>query len=109
MPAAIPGPAAAANENPICGTPPAVDALACCCPLPLPEDGREEEGGLAVMVMLPSPLPRWAANHILPLSSEVTHCMNDPVIGILASLLAPVLGSITVILSIVCSATHRLP
>src|SRR5215210_4900189 len=102
MPAAVPGPAPAANENPRCGIPAAVDASAACCcstPLPLSEGGRDEEG-LAVMVMLPSPLPCWAANHILPLSSEVIHCMNDPVIGILASLLAPVLGSITAILSI---------
>src|SRR5919108_3417387 len=108
MPAAIPGPAPAANENPSCETPPDDDAATCCCspPLPFSEGGRGEEG-LAVMVMLPSPLPCWAANQILPLSSEVIHCINDPVIGILASLLAPVLGSITAILSIWCSATHR--
>src|ERR687887_435833 len=108
MPAAMPGPAPAANENPSCGIPPAVDAPACCCspPLPLYEGDRDEEG-LAVMVTLPSPLPCWAANHILPLSSEVIHCMNDPVIGMLASLLAPVLGSSTAILSTVCSATQR--
>src|ERR671923_2222483 len=112
MPAAIPGPAAVANENPSCGTPPAVvDAFDSCCsasspPLPLPKVERDE-GGFAVVVMLPSALPCWAANQILPLSSEVIHCMKDPVIGILASLFAPVLGSITAILSIWCSATHR--
>src|SRR3954447_6449192 len=109
MPAAMPGPAPAANENPSCGILSAVDAPACCCccstPLPLPEGDGDEEG-LDVMVMLPSPLPCWAANQILPLSSEVIHCMNDPAIGILASLFAPVLGSSTAILSIVCSATH---
>src|SRR5919199_5297088 len=108
IPAAMPGPAPAANENPSCGISPAVDAPACCWPaLPL-VDGMDEEG-LAVTVTLPSPSPLWAANHIRPSLSEVIHCMNEPGIGILASLLAPVLGSITAILSIVCSATHRLP
>src|SRR5581483_626638 len=104
MPAAMPGPAACANENPSWGTPP--DVSACCSPVLLV--GVVE--GLAVVVMLPSEgCPRWAANHIFPLLSEVKYWTNDPAIGILASLLSPVLGSITAILSIRCSATHRLP
>src|ERR687887_440300 len=103
MPAAIPGPAACANENPSCLTPP---TLLGCSP-PLVEGDAD---GLAVVVMLPSPgWPCWAANHILPLSSTVKYWMSDPEIGILASLLSPVLGSITAILSITCSAIHRLP
>src|SRR5215208_7486622 len=91
---------------------PAVDESACCCcppaAVPLAKANGDDEG-LAVMETLPSPLPCWAANQILPLSSEVIHCMNEPVIGMLASLLAPVLGSNTAILSIWCSATQRLP
>src|SRR5881409_59904 len=101
MPAAMPGPAACENENPSCWTPPVVDCSS------LIEGGAE---GLAVVVMLPSDgWPRWATNHILPLSSAVKYWTSDPEIGILASLLSPVLGSITAILSIRCSAIHRLP
>ena len=66
-------------------------------------------GELALIVTLPSADPRWAANQILPSLSEVIHYANDPVIGMLASVPSPVLGSITPNLSISCCANHRLP
>src|ERR671931_1178268 len=103
MPAAIPGPATCANENPSCWTPPTLPG----CSPPLVEGSVE---GLAVVVMLLSPgWSRWAANHILPLLSANKYWTSAPEIGTLTSLLSPVLGSITAILSIRCSAIHRLP
>src|SRR5215218_1123437 len=106
IPAAIAGPAKSARENGSCGTGLVLILLPPCWP---PSSGSCGAAGLAVIVMLPRLAPRCAANHILPLSSDVIHCMNDPVIGTLASAPAPVLGSISATLSISCWAYQRLP